>query len=811
MDANSRKQIDRVFVVEAHRRDLRELFAAEGFEVSFARDGAKHGFYAFLKWRGKAANPFGGPLETLLFVVEGGETQHRDIQEAQRIIDDWDGRLNPLVAVVFGPSKNTSDICRLASERSTTHFIGVSLAEIHGLADHSETGVIGWIRTALYDQDLYSNSSAVSSTVNFYGRRSDVTRLATSLRAGGSHFGLFGLRKVGKTSLLLRVLNVLKNEGRSGQIVAHVDAEYADGLNPSTDYLLWQIGDSLFSANKAVRRLAERLDLFGRFNAFYRIPDGLPIREAFAHDLAEVISYAANKTLIIAIDEVQFMASEAWGNSYVQFWRLLRAIDQENSGRLSFIVSGTNPSVVEAGHVGDQENPTFRYINRFPVPPLNHEEGQALLSGLGHQMGLEWEQKALQFANLVTGGHPGLLREFGSQVHARLAPRTTQQTVDLSLTEEVTRHFVSISDPILQELDEHLKSFHPDQHVVIDALAENRLFEWEDYKASFPEEIQVLREYGLIRTNRHGHDDIAIQAYKAWLQDSGRTSGGRNLPDNVRDLDVGAEVGRWELVRPLGRPGGYGRVFEAVDGDGQRVALKVVAGDTSLRLRREVDALSGCDHSGVVKFLSAGSTGSGLAYIAMELLDGESWETYCTPLSKRDDEFVCRSAISLLECLSAIHPNPVSDDVTNDMNVIVAGTRGIIHRDIKPENVVQVPGRGPVLIDFNIASEALERVGTTSATPGYLPPDLSFGGSWGPLVDLYMLGLTLGQIATGMVIGPGRVGDLKEAVLRECSADLADFLLCLCADRGDHRYQSAREALARAEAVQTSLSPEREG
>src|SRR5690606_24608787 len=112
-------------------------------------------------------------------------------------------------------------------------------------------------------RDLYWLSAAVTSPAAFFGRRALIAEIATELRRGQSHIGLFGLRKMGKTSLLFRLLETLR--GDSTILAAHVDLQRIDAVNPSMEYFLWSLGEQLANSNSRVRRLTG-LRLFGKYD-----------------------------------------------------------------------------------------------------------------------------------------------------------------------------------------------------------------------------------------------------------------------------------------------------------------------------------------------------------------------------------------------------------------------------------------------------------------------------------------------------------------------------------------------------------------
>ena len=85
-------------------------------------------------------------------------------------------------------------------------------------------------------------------------------------------------------------------------------------------------------------------------------------------------------------------------------------------------------------------------------------------------------------------------------------------------------------------------------------------------------------------------------------------------------------VDRYELLEPIGR-GGFGSVFRARHVHaGHFVALKIVPDDRQggvARLIREARAMAEIAHPNVVRVFDCGVTANGVAFVAMELVEGQ--------------------------------------------------------------------------------------------------------------------------------------------------------------------------------------------
>jgi serine/threonine protein kinase len=86
----------------------------------------------------------------------------------------------------------------------------------------------------------------------------------------------------------------------------------------------------------------------------------------------------------------------------------------------------------------------------------------------------------------------------------------------------------------------------------------------------------------------------------------------------------------------------------------------------------------------------------------------------------------------------------------------------VIHRDVKPANVMITSRGGVRLLDFGVARAAFSNresktQGLVLGTLNYFPPEILAGGEPSPAVDIYGLGLTLWECATGRDWGSPQV------------------------------------------------------
>ena len=207
-------------------------------------------------------------------------------------------------------------------------------------------------------------------------------------------------------------------------------------------------------------------------------------------------------------------------------------------------------------------------------------------------------------------------------------------------------------------------------------------------------------------------------------------------------MTEGRAVGRYELVRELGR-GGTATVYLARQTDLNRVvalkelsALPVSDPSTARRFVRESRLAGSLNHPNIVTVHDFFED-HGTPYIAMEYLERGSLR----PLVDAQLTFAEVAGVldGMLAGLSHAHEH------------------GIVHRDIKPENLmITADGRVKIadfgiakVVDEALAGTMLTAKGTTIGTPTYMAPEQAMGQGIGPWTDLYAVGVIAFELLAG--------------------------------------------------------------
>jgi len=209
---------------------------------------------------------------------------------------------------------------------------------------------------------------------------------------------------------------------------------------------------------------------------------------------------------------------------------------------------------------------------------------------------------------------------------------------------------------------------------------------------------------------------------------------------------------KWRLDELLG-VGGMAAVYAATHHTNRRAAIKMLhpelSQDAAIRKRflREGYVANSIGQRGAVAVDYDDVSDDGLAFLVMELLDGETieqrWQRKGRVLSPHEALSV---ADQLLDTLAAAH------------------ARGIVHRDLKPDNMFLTRDGTVKVLDFGIARvrELSSPLSTTLAgsamgTPAFMAPEQA-RGRWEDVdgrTDLWALGASLYTLLTGEFVHAG--------------------------------------------------------
>lgn len=339
---------------------------------------------------------------------------------------------------------------------------------------------------------------------------------------------MFGLRKIGKTSLVRRVRDLLVSDESAVNVPALVQCNATRIKAGQWHVVLHDLVESWAEVVNS-KSLSSGLQITVRPTKLSTLlADSRPaasdaaIADAFQKDFVKILkgarsiaraSDASQVRLIALFDEADEIYphredSGHWKEDYFSLWNTLQTIKRgwEDPSELVYSLFGVNPSGVEAGSLLNRPNPLFELSKQY-LQPLSRSEAGELMRGLGARVGLTFQDDAIDEIYSITGGHPWLLRKLGSSIHQTEGSSAIRLLVNSEMIHRVfartKRSFYGHIDWILS----HLKEVAPDEHKLLKDLAiggkDRYLAEWADvsFRDTFAEH---LAKYGVVEFN----DDV---------------------------------------------------------------------------------------------------------------------------------------------------------------------------------------------------------------------------------------------------------------------------------------------------------------
>lgn len=603
---------------------------------------------------------------------------------------------------------------------------------------------------------------------NLFGRRQLVTQLENDLRGEGRPIGLFGLRRVGKSSVLRQVLGQLRSSTSPTFAIAFADLQ-RDSYNVTAD----RVAAALY------RDLAKFAEDAG---TKFRDSTGSGFDR-----VAAICRYLINKghRVILAIDEIEWLVppdadDTARWRDFLSVMGSLRGLKHEHEEKLGLVVCGINESFAEVGTVLRMPNPVLDFFTSRYVGGLARSDFDTMLNSIGHRMGVSFAPNFLFEAFKQFGGHPYFSRQFCRMI-TEGKPRPLLLCDDVFATSYEA--FLRDKGALLDQVMDYFRYFYPREYETLEAIANGSA------RRVASNDVKHLESYGLI-TIIGDSLHIKVDAIGKWLK-------GKRCESII---NLGAILPRrFDLIEELGG-GATARVYRVRDKvlDEER-AIKVYFDSVdAVAVKAELAILRSIRSPYVVSAYDVVASDSGQLCLIMEYVPGRSLEATLRKRGKLALDEVMRLSEELFDAIESMHPDferieqlarlPELDE--DDMKKYLRlRDVGHLHRDVKPGNIIVEDEEHwrCRLVDLGLTRPAAEVGMTRVGTEAYAPPDWG-GAKWDASFDLYAIGVIiyralhgalptrdeLGRIAAPADGTPGindHLGAFLQKALAETSAE----------------------------------------
>lgn len=294
--------------------------------------------------------------------------------------------------------------------------------------------------------DLFDVHSPIAHAGTFFGRGQFIHTLTTKI-IHRENFGIFGLRKVGKTSLVFQL-----RENLPRNLIGYTDLQSISSRRCDEIY---------FRLSAAVRR-----ELRIKFPDVPAIPSRLiefdssrtypSIATDFHNELLKIKealeSQGQQPRVLLLLDEIELLLPSEQGKGFFgfeDFFGQIRGLYQQEGFILSGVI-GADPNACRAGKWGDRDNPIFQYYDEIFLSPLDRSECDQMVQGLGEVMGISFDADSLTSIYEESGGHPYVGRQLCSRIvsrHSQRPLKITRESVDEGVEDYISQrpdYFVGV-------------------------------------------------------------------------------------------------------------------------------------------------------------------------------------------------------------------------------------------------------------------------------------------------------------------------------------------------------------------------------
>lgn len=383
----------------------------------------------------------------------------------------------------------------------------------------------------------YEVGRPVSGAARFFGRRDELEQILTRLSKGSTQpILLRGPRRIGKTSLLKRVDEVLRNRMLRQQLNLAADLEIRLGTIFPVSVSLQSIDPTVESYNAYFLQMivgeickvlglgpdpALKTDL-----ARWRLP-----AHTFLEQVNWILSQRPGARLLILIDEWDEISND----KFRDLGRNLRHIVQEEQ-RISWAFSSTWALTAEVGRFG---SPWFNILDRIELKAMDWESATQLVTVPSETVEVDWAGEAVVAVLEQTGRRPYLMQLLCSRIIDNLIRRSSRvvepQTVEIVINiiiadTQVTEQYLGflwgdargMGHLIIWALERSLPTPLSEQEIRRAIIVEHRNriglpLSREQFNREFDEEMTWLRHVADAVTLEEDHYTFSFPLVQRWL------------------------------------------------------------------------------------------------------------------------------------------------------------------------------------------------------------------------------------------------------------------------------------------------------
>lgn len=460
---------------------------------------------------------FGFTRQFLVFCTNVGDLQTRGITQLKRLIELAEPPVATDFAMLVTADVRAQDKVRDWAVERTDGLVVLAVDRdlLRATLDREDPADAfpHLLEGALSERNLYDERDPVRGE-RFFGRAEELRELDRIISQGHSHVGVFGLRRIGKTSLLLELADRLRR--RPEIIPIYLDLELSSMVD-SAAHVAHRFGDEIAlrvssrttlshgQARRALSLSADWSDVEPR-----KLIADLGVR------LVNLLRGGAldGQRLVLILDEAEILLPTAQTPKpqTIDLLRAIRGVSQETQ-QLTLVLAGVNATPSESAVLGeDEDNPLFGLLALRYLGPLEPSASDDLIRMVGRKMRIRWDPPATAAVTAHVGAHPLLARLAASDVAT--ANRVRPLRPNLDMVTPVLRTFHDRNSDIFTQMVQSLRRYYPDELEVLKWLARGDDGLARALVADEPQILNHLVGYGVVDKETLS---ISVPAFHAWL------------------------------------------------------------------------------------------------------------------------------------------------------------------------------------------------------------------------------------------------------------------------------------------------------
>lgn len=423
--------------------------------------------------------------EILVLFSNFDNQQVRTVNIAKETIEKSKGRLEPTVTIVVHNDSNGNNKLKIWGRGN-----GISILPIYvGSQFPKKENIEKNLCSELYAHDPFDITGPVSSDNQFYGRRTEAQDLARKLQSGQIKTCL-GIRKIGKTSLLNRVIAEVKNFPDTKSIVIDCSKDMIWSMNAA------QLMDSISNA------VAKSLDS-DCLNYSTISPSDTQNSISVCSERLQARLADSNITVIIFFDELDYITPSSptnknWITEFNIFWRNFRSVYQDlkrQNNNLGVFICGVSSKWFTVESIQDIENAALSFIPEEYLSPLSRGACIPMIKSLARTSGIQFSEDNSNLISETCSDMPFWIRKACSYIHRQIDTTDRPTEIDQQVLKSYLIDFIEEEGGILaQTALKHLFRVYPELEPIVIHIYNNSS---EKFTKS---QLSRLERYGLINT-----------------------------------------------------------------------------------------------------------------------------------------------------------------------------------------------------------------------------------------------------------------------------------------------------------------------